>query len=182
MMETDYADLAALIAVFRARLGTGVLVVGDRPYIHGVPAALDPEPPLLPEVLSPWRCPHCNAHLAVDGHICLNGCHLTAPQYHDFQARIREASFIVERGQRLLSGLRFSTFPEGYNGYRKLLVERHEGLRGDHALAPVITAWMREQSWRGHVGVSDRDTHCHAVFDDEADRMLFVLRWKGEAG
>lgn len=59
------------------------------PHVWGEPCIWDERPPLL-DCLSQWVCPHCNAHLSSAPEICLNACHLTAPQIQKFHSQISE--------------------------------------------------------------------------------------------
>ena len=55
------------------------------PHVWGEPCTLDPKPVLL-DCFSQYQCPHCGAHLSgKPPEICLNACHLTAPQAREFK-------------------------------------------------------------------------------------------------
>lgn len=84
----------------------GLQYIDGQPYVWGRPAMKDDEPPLL-DCFSQWRCPHCNAHMSSgEKPICLNACHLTAPQMRAFQDGLRTAAARVEQRER----------DEGHNG------------------------------------------------------------------
>lgn len=67
---------------------SGMSVVDGVPHVWGVPCVEDTKPPIL-DCFSKWRCPHCRANLS-DKLICLNACHLTAPQARNFNNKMRE--------------------------------------------------------------------------------------------
>lgn len=59
---------------------SGMRYVDGVPHVWGRPAKYDPDKPIL-DCFGHWRCPYCNAHMtAGEEPICLNACHLTAPQ------------------------------------------------------------------------------------------------------
>lgn len=90
-----------------ARLQGGVVLCEGIPYIHGVPAKYDPqESEILRTIASDYRCPHCNSPLAPESYICLNLCHLTTPQYRDFQAKIAEAQHRVAQKRAMYDKLK----------------------------------------------------------------------------
>lgn len=57
-------------------MNTGITIENEVPHVNGEPAVKDDTPPLI-DTLSNWRCPFCEARLAKNGYICLNGCHLS---------------------------------------------------------------------------------------------------------
>lgn len=72
------------------------------PVIWGKPATWEEDDPILP-TFTHWLCPHCGANLvkadrAIPMHgnkneyICLNACHLTAPQHAEFQGGVMKAA------------------------------------------------------------------------------------------
>lgn len=70
---------------------TGMSVVDGVPHVWGKPATKDSDEPLL-SCFSQYRCPHCQAHLSAGPPvICLNACHLTAPQVSRFHSGLRAA-------------------------------------------------------------------------------------------
>lgn len=70
----------------------GMTYHNDHPHVWGQPAVWDDEMPVL-DCMSQWRCPHCRARLTKDKpEICLNACHLTAPQARRFQGLMAESA------------------------------------------------------------------------------------------
>ena len=68
---------------------SGMSYIDGTPYVWGKPAIKDDEPPLL-DCFSQWKCPHCHAPLSGGAKpICLNACHLTAPQLREMHGRLR---------------------------------------------------------------------------------------------
>ena len=57
------------------------------PTIRGKAAIHDPGGGL--GIFSDWRCPICNAHLAITTNICLNACHLSKRSLDRFYAWMR---------------------------------------------------------------------------------------------
>ena len=69
---------------------SGMTYIDGHPYVWGRPATRDEKEPLL-DCFSRWLCPHCGANLTSGAApICLNACHLTAPQYAKFNALLRD--------------------------------------------------------------------------------------------
>ena len=70
---------------------SGMTYVDGVPYVWGRPAKFDQDEPLL-DCFGHWRCPHCNARMTADeSPICLNACHLTAPQVRALTDGLRSA-------------------------------------------------------------------------------------------
>lgn len=106
-MRKPAEGLDELKIALLARLQGGVVLFQGVPYIHGVPAKHDPHTSeFLRNISSEYRCPHCKAYLAVESYICLNLCHLTTPQYRDFQAKIAEAEHRVAQKKAMYDKLK----------------------------------------------------------------------------
>jgi len=73
---------------------SGMSIINGVPHVWDVPCTEDEKEPLL-DCFSKWRCPHCNANLSKEM-ICLNACHLTAPQARNFENLMSEARFRSE--------------------------------------------------------------------------------------
>jgi hypothetical protein len=72
------------------------------PILWSKPATWDEDDPLI-DTFTHWRCPHCGANLVKpelvipmhgnrNEYICLNACHLTAPQSAELHRGLREAA------------------------------------------------------------------------------------------
>jgi len=107
MSEGVNPELEQLKIALLYRLQGGVTVYQGTPFIHGVPAkAIENPTPTELEFFSPWRCPHCDAHLAREVFICLNLCHLTVPQMRKFQSKLGEAQARVDRKRAMYDKLK----------------------------------------------------------------------------
>lgn len=106
-MKPVAEGLEELKIALLARLQGGVVLFQGVPYIHGVAAKHEPhESVWLKEISSEYRCPHCNSYLATDSYICLNLCHLTTPQYRNFQNKLAEAEHRVAQKQAMIDKLK----------------------------------------------------------------------------
>ena len=83
---------------------TGYGVVDGVPYINGKPATPKDVMKEMAEVLAPWACPECGANLAVDGLICLNGCHLSLDSQRRFREQLVAAAARVEARDKAKEG------------------------------------------------------------------------------
>lgn len=70
----------------------GMTYQNGTPHVWGKPCTKDEAPPLL-DCFSQWRCPHCEGNLSGGAQpICLNACHLTAPQIAEFHDGLQRAA------------------------------------------------------------------------------------------
>jgi len=70
---------------------SSIRLIDGVPHLHNIPALDAGEDPL--DLFSKWRCPFCKCRLSKNPpHICLNACHLTAPELTTFVAGMSDAN------------------------------------------------------------------------------------------